>query len=117
MKFLKECAYSFQEIRDKYQLDEDTLKVAKLNPMLEKMAEIVLDGCTDQGVMKIAKGMPAWKFRNRGGNIPIFPLGIITGVPIPYSQCDPTDNMVSTVSEHYEGTCRALRRQIDELEP
>ena len=105
----------FAEIRKKYQLDDETLKAAKSNPILEKMAEIVLDGCTEHGIMKIAKGMTAWNFKNKGGVIPFIPFGIISCIPIPFHQCDPTDNMVQIVSENYEGTCRALRRKIDEL--
>ena len=98
-----------------YQLDEDTLKAAKTNPRLEKMVEIVLDGCTEHGILKMAKGMPAWEYKNKGSKIPVIPLGVISGIPIPFHQCDPTDNMVQIVSENYEGTCRALRRKIDEL--
>jgi hypothetical protein len=37
--FLEKCVESFSEIRKKYQLDEETLKSAKSNPILEKMAE------------------------------------------------------------------------------
>ena len=55
--FLEKCVESFSEIRKKYQLDEETLKADKSNPILEKMAEIVIDGCTVQGILKIAKGM------------------------------------------------------------
>lgn len=115
VEFLRECTCRFPEIRTRYHLDEDTLKAAMNNPLLEKMAEIVMDGFTEHGILKMAKGMSAWKFRIRGGRLPFIPFGVISGIPIPFSQCDPTDNMVCTVSDHYEGTCRALRRKINEL--
>lgn len=37
-KFLSDCMQGFSEIRNKYQLNEDTLKSAQNNPMLKKMA-------------------------------------------------------------------------------
>ena len=111
--FLEKCVESFSEIRKKYQLDEETLKAAKSNPILEKMAEIVIDGCTVQGILKFAKGMTEWNYRKLGGDLPWRILGSIWYRP-PF--IDPTEEMVKTVSENYEGTCRALRRKIDELE-
>ena len=111
--FLEKCVESFSEIRKKYQLDEETLKAAKSNPTLEKMAEIVIDGCTVQGILKFAKGMTEWNYRKLGGDLPWSILGSIWYRP-PF--IDPTEEMVKTVSENYEGTCRALRRKIDELE-
>lgn len=111
--FLKKCVGRFSEIRKKYQLDEETLKAAKSNPILEKMAEIVIDGCTVQGILKFAKGMIEWNYRKLGGDLRWSILGSICYRP-PF--IDPTEVMVKIVSENYEGTCRALRRKIDELE-
>lgn len=111
--FLKKCVGRFSEIRKKYQLDEETLKAAKSNPILEKMAEIVIDGCTVQGILKFAKGMIEWNYRKLGGDLRWSILGSIWYRP-PF--IDPTEVMVKIVSENYEGTCRALRRKIDELE-
>jgi len=111
--FLKKCVDSFSEIRNKYQLDEETLKAAKSNHILEKMAEIVIDGHTEQGILKIAKGMTEWDYRSRGGVLPWSIWGSIWFRPL---FMDPTEEMVKIVLENYEGTCRALRRKIDELE-
>ena len=110
--FLKKCVDSFSEIRNKYQLDEETLKAAKSNHILEKMAEIVIDGRTEQGILKIAKGMTEWDYRSRGGVLPWSIWGSIWFRPL---FMDPTEEMVKIVLENYEGTCRALRRKIDEL--
>jgi len=115
VEFIKECACRFPEIRNKYQLDEDTLKSAKSKHKLEKMAEMILDGCTEQGILKIAKGMTAWEFRERGGSIFDFPMRFLWFRIVPNIRKNPTNDMVNVVSEYYESTCRALRRKIDEL--
>lgn len=111
--FLEKCWKSFPDIRNKYQLDEKTLMKAKSNQILEKMAEIVLDGYTVHGILKIAKEMKEWKYRSRGS---VFPWSYCWDIVLIPSFMDPTDNMVHVVSENYEGTCKALRRKIDELE-
>ena len=70
-------------------------------------------GCTVHGILKIAKGMKEWKYRSGGA---IFHWVFLWGMVLWPQFLDPTEQMVKTVSENYEGTCKALRRKIDELE-
>mgnify|MGYP002627279970 CR=1 FL=1 len=108
-KFLKECVQIFSDIREKYQLDEQTLKLAQPNPLLDDVLRTVQTGCTEKGILQMKRERDFWCRHIRGdlGMGILFPI-----LPI----FDETAKYINSMSQDYDKACSRLRRKIDRLD-
>lgn len=108
-KFLKECVQIFSDIREKYQLDEQTLKLAQSNPLLDDVLRTVRTGCTEKGILQMKRERDLWRLHMRGD--------IWIGIPFPILPIfDETAKYINSMSQDYDKACSRLRRKIDRLD-
>lgn len=107
--FLKGCIRIFADIRNKYQLDERTLKLAKRYPILKDVLTEVSDGCTEQGILQMKR---KWYARCSF----VTPYTDTLGWPLHIPMFDETAKIINSLSQHYHGECSKLRRKIDYLD-
>jgi len=61
-EFLIQCVRKFEDIRIMYNLNEEILKRAQEVSWLRKAAELVIEGCTEQGILEMEKNkLPEWE--------------------------------------------------------
>ena len=109
-KFLSECICEFTDIRNEYNLDDETLTLAKQNPLLERQLLPVIEGCTVDGIKKMAKKVYELEMNKR-----IPPLGGIASFAFLLTS-DLTEYKNSCMTSYYRQKCVLLQQKIKQVE-
>ncbi|SEH42456.1 HPr family phosphocarrier protein [Selenomonas sp. KH1T6] len=113
-EFLSKCMAKFPDIRKRYNLDEDTLQRAKQNPLFEPLAELIMKGYTEQGILELKKKLPAWESR-RFSFMDIYPWEVCFS-PNFFNHSNPTADAVNSMSSYYDEKCSGLRSEMESLQ-
>ncbi|BAL83070.1 hypothetical protein SELR_13620 [Selenomonas ruminantium subsp. lactilytica TAM6421] len=109
-KFFEECMREFSNIRRDLQLDDETLKKAQRNQLLERYTKDVMKGCTVEGIKEMAKSVPDCDM-NKGW---CFGSSFISFSPLPVF--DPTEEKVRCMIIFYREKCVLLRGRIEQVQ-
>ena len=97
-KFLSGCMSCFAKIRDRYNLDKERLELTRRNLGLKSLVDEILDGYTEEGIMRLAK------------KDPFFPELIMLTMPwvVDSTLFNKTDYWLNTMMQKYEEKCKLL---------
>lgn len=109
-RFLEECMREFSNIRRDLQLDDETLKMAQRNQLLERYTKDVMKGCTVEGIKEMAKSVPDCDM-NKGWCLGSW---FISFSPLPVF--DPTEEKVRCMISFYRKKCGLLRGRIEQVQ-
>ncbi len=111
-EYLNRCMVKLADIRKKYNLDTDTLQRAKQNPWLVSLAELVLKGYTEQGILELKKELPVWEPRWNfyDDYMPCVFFSWLS--PEEHEPKDPTTEAVDRMSRYYDEKCSLLSDEI-----
>lgn len=101
---LNECLSKFEEIRNKYKLDDNVLKWAQDNSLCANEVVPVIKGGTKQGIKELASESSSWGSKKLS-------FGLLLGSVIA-SPMDPNLIAVESLSNYYKGKCKVLSRKI-----
>ena len=113
-EFLSQCMSEFANIRKQYNLDEDILRRAEMNPMLEEFAALVIEGCTEQGILEIKKRLPEWE-KEQEKYRPHYMFGGIMCFSFPWV-IDATADSIRIITSYYNEKCRLLCGKMEQLQ-
>ena len=115
VKYVNQCMQNFLAIRKSYHLDEDVLSQAKQHPLLESLAIIVLEGCTEQGLKEVEKKLPEWLEKNKRDNNYYWPDGEVCYEFPLHFVIDVTADRVDNMERYYSSKCFRLSVLMKEV--
>ena len=107
-RFVSECLHGFADIRKKYNLEEE-LEKAQRNPQLKQLAEAVMEGCTQQGILAMASREPEWTSRK----VPYLLCRKWFSVGTEAAVSSKTDDWIKRMQPVYARKCKELHKKIE----
>ena len=106
-RFVSECLHGFADIRKKYNLEEE-LEKAQRNPQLKQLAEAVMEGCTQQGILAMASREPEWTSRK----VPYLLCRKWFSVGTEAAVSSKTDDWIKRIKRVYDKKCKELYGKV-----
>ena len=114
-EFLIQCVRKFEDIRIMYNLNEEILKRAQEVSWLRKAAELVIEGCTEQGILEMEKNkLPEWEKEREKYRQSLMSGAFITFSSVP-RVVDLTAEKVDSISSYYDEKCCKLCHGLELL--